>query len=181
MRSASRSGTSPMAVSLSTTTLSEHSRIRRQQHRWVVEASSSTASSSGGAPGSRIMQKERVGREIGPPVSFIRQPPSHRGKSVAFAHALLEWAEQVRDAVRVVADKTAIRGEHRVTVPRLDEHLPHLQHLRGTLEDFLYRSLRPDRPRVQLAQYFAHVTHALDETIAWKEIAVERLDRSARE
>src|SRR3954468_11334956 len=57
-----------------------------------------------------------------------------RRQSIALAHRALEWAEEVSDAVRVVAHQLTALGKHDVAAPMLGQHATHLQHAPRTVK-----------------------------------------------
>src|SRR5437588_10940484 len=85
-----------------------------------------------------------------------------RRKPIALSNTLGKWPEQMADAVRVIADEHAITRQHRIAVTNSYEYPSHAEHAPRTIENFFDASLAVNHPRIELAQYVAHLGHALD-------------------
>src|SRR6185437_4643708 len=99
-----------------------------------------------------------------------------RRQRVAEAYSRFERPEQMGDAVRVVGDELSTAGQHDVAVAVRGEHPAHRQHPPGSVEYLFNSDLAPNHSSIELDQHVTHLGHALDESVAGDEIAVEALD-----
>src|SRR5689334_1027731 len=103
------------------------------------------------------------------------------GQSIALSHSLSEPTQQMVDAARVKAHKRLAGGEHRVTTAGAHQDPSHTQHPPRAIEDLLDGSLTVYHARIELVEHIAHLTHSLNKLGVADEVAVETLNRRARE
>src|SRR5215217_845479 len=87
-------------------------------------------------------------------------PSREQRQRILLANAALPRAEQVRDAVGVVADEGAAMRQHGEAIARAREDAAHPQHAVRAIERLLDRAVAANDAPIELHQMVAQLAHA---------------------
>src|SRR4029079_5529153 len=104
-----------------------------------------------------------------------------RRKRVARANCRREWAQEMLDAVRVVAHELTGARQNDVSATFGDQNVAHVQHAPRAVEGLRDVPLVTNHAAIELEQRVAHLAHTLEQVGPRNEIAVKALNRGTRE